>query len=347
MSDDAIQTLLTAIRAPDQLPAFTRKLRDLIGADAAVLRFVNTRTWRFPLTATCGNAPFTDAFFTAYDRDFAKSDLHARVAMRKTLPRAHVYFCHEHYPAEARAGDPYFEFIGAHGVAWTAGYMAQLSECEAVAFCAVRSPARAPFGEHERESLYPIAFHLGAWAQAFWFARKTAAAAHAAQRALDLQLTRAICVDDERRPLWESQDIDLAAAGLERFEGRIRAAWPPDEPMLSAAVARAIESPSAAPSMLRLRPGEIGICGDGAQSGPHAVLLCLGGAQQLADISVPGSVTVAEKETVSMLAQGLSPDEIARRRGVGVSTVRTQIKRVYRKLGVHSLAQLLVALRAD
>lgn len=345
MSFEAIQSLLTAIRSPEELSAFARELRGLIQADAVVLRFVNTRTWRFPLTATCGASPFTSAFFEAYDRDFAKSDLHVRVAMRKTLPRAHVYFCHEHYPVEEREGDPYFQFIAAHGVAWTAGYMAQLSECEAVAFIAVRGSHRPPFGEEERDSLYPIAFHLGEWARAFWFARKSAAAARAAQRALALNLTNAICVDDEKRSLWEPDGVDLSTFGLERFEGRIRAASPAEERLLSEAVAHAIAHPAAPPTTLDLRQGQLAVCGDGAQSGPHTALLGWLGAPKPRGVGAPDRITKAERETVSLLAMGLSPDEIAQRRGVGLSTVRTQIKRVYRKLGVHSLAQLLATFR--
>lgn len=46
-----------------------------------------------------------------------------------------------------------------------------------------------------------------------------------------------------------------------------------------------------------------------------------------------------EQEVLELVARGFSYAEIARLRGVGVSTVQTQIKSIYAKLAVHSRSE--------
>jgi DNA-binding CsgD family transcriptional regulator len=347
MGEDAIDLLLAAIESPERLDDAARMLRTALAADAVLIRFVNTRTWRFPYTATCGQPPFTPDFFEAYDSAFAKIDAHSRVAMRKALPHAHIYFCHEHYPVEARREDPYFQFLKQFGIQWTAGYMAQLSDCEAVAVCAVRGTGQAPFGIRERERLYPIACRLGAWGKAFWFARRAEAGARAARRALGLGACDVLCVDDERRTLWRHGAADLRTVGLEHFGGRIRGVAPFAETRLAEAVARAISAPSGPIETVQLSPDlNLDVCGDGGGREPHVAILLWGRRRSFAD-APRSAVTKAERETLSLLTTGLSPDEIAQRRGVEISTVRTQIKRLYRKFSVHSLSQLLARVHAS
>lgn len=261
--------------------------------------------------------------------------------MRKTLPRGHIYFCHEHYPVDARRDDPYFGFLERCGIQWTVGYMAQLSDCEAVGVCAVRGNGQAPFGARERERLYPIAYHLGAWGKAFWLARRAEASARAAQRALELGARDVLCMDDEKRMLWRHGETELRSVGLEQFNGRIRGVTKNAETQLATAIARAINTPSGPIETLQLsRDLELEVCGDGGERESHvALLLCA--RRQVAASAERSRVTNVEQETLSLLSAGLSPDEIARRRGVEISTVRTQIKRLHRKFDVHSLGQLL------
>jgi DNA-binding CsgD family transcriptional regulator len=216
--------------------------------------------------------------------------------------------------------------------------MAQLSECEAVAICAVRAPDKAPFGDQERDRLCPVAYHLGQWGKAFWFARRAAAGASAARRALELGAGHVVCIDDEKRPLWEQGAGDLQSIGLERFDGRIRGVSKACERLLAVAVARSIAAPAGPVETVRLKRGEVRVCGDGGALEPHVALLCW---QSRRVIAAPVQASKAEQQTIALLVSGLSPEEIARRRDVKVSTVRTQIKRLYRKLGVHSVAQLL------
>jgi DNA-binding NarL/FixJ family response regulator len=49
---------------------------------------------------------------------------------------------------------------------------------------------------------------------------------------------------------------------------------------------------------------------------------------------VNGHFTPRQSEIVSLIASGLEDKEIARRLGVSVATVRTQLQRLYRQIGV-------------
>jgi DNA-binding NarL/FixJ family response regulator len=47
-----------------------------------------------------------------------------------------------------------------------------------------------------------------------------------------------------------------------------------------------------------------------------------------------GHFTPRQSEIVSLIARGLEDKEIARRLGISVATVRTQLQRLYRQIGV-------------
>lgn len=58
-------------------------------------------------------------------------------------------------------------------------------------------------------------------------------------------------------------------------------------------------------------------------------------------------LTPAESRVATGLASGLSPVQIATEHGVSVHTVRTQIRTIYKKLGVRHLAELLLLVNAS
>ncbi len=68
-----------------------------------------------------------------------------------------------------------------------------------------------------------------------------------------------------------------------------------------------------------------------------------------------GELTNREREVLTLIADGLSNKEIARKLGVGVRTVETHRERIMRKLDIHSVAGLtrfaiakgLIALRGE
>lgn len=52
-------------------------------------------------------------------------------------------------------------------------------------------------------------------------------------------------------------------------------------------------------------------------------------------------LSAREGETVEAIFDGLGEKEMASRMGISMHTVRTHMKRLYRKVGVHSRGQLL------
>jgi DNA-binding CsgD family transcriptional regulator len=64
----------------------------------------------------------------------------------------------------------------------------------------------------------------------------------------------------------------------------------------------------------------------------------------LPDISAVFGLTWSERQVVSLLIKGLNPTEIAESLNISVLTVRTHIKRVYSKLGIHTKEQLFAKL---
>ena len=59
---------------------------------------------------------------------------------------------------------------------------------------------------------------------------------------------------------------------------------------------------------------------------------------------LPPSLTPAERDIVMRVCDGQSNAEIARQRGVSVSTVANQLGEIYRKVGVGSRGELIVAI---
>ncbi len=66
-------------------------------------------------------------------------------------------------------------------------------------------------------------------------------------------------------------------------------------------------------------------------------------AELLPDIAV--ILTAAEREVATELLGGLRPTDIAHRRRVAVGTIRSQIKRIYAKLGVSGVVEFIAKAR--
>lgn len=70
-------------------------------------------------------------------------------------------------------------------------------------------------------------------------------------------------------------------------------------------------------------------------------------AKDLSELLTEYGLTSTEKKVVGMLAQGATASEIARTNGSSLLTVRTHIKRIYAKMGVHSREKMFARLSAN
>lgn len=65
----------------------------------------------------------------------------------------------------------------------------------------------------------------------------------------------------------------------------------------------------------------------------------------LPQIQPPATLTLTERAVALLVCEGLSNEDIARARGVSTKTIGNQLESIYRKLGVSSRYELVLALR--
>lgn len=70
-------------------------------------------------------------------------------------------------------------------------------------------------------------------------------------------------------------------------------------------------------------------------------------AKDLSELLTEYGLTSTEKKVVRMLTRGATASEIARTNGSSLLTIRTHIKRIYAKMGVHSREKMFARLSVD
>ncbi|MBX2817928.1 MAG: helix-turn-helix transcriptional regulator [Saprospiraceae bacterium] len=64
----------------------------------------------------------------------------------------------------------------------------------------------------------------------------------------------------------------------------------------------------------------------------------LGRHERLTDMVHPGDISKREKEILKLLAEGLSNHEMATHTGLSINTIKTHLKRIYKKIGARNRA---------
>lgn len=183
-----------------------------------------------------------------------------------------------------------------------------------------------------------------------------AAASRAAElrrATLDLVRMPILVVDDERRIETVNRsafEMLRSAAPLGRRDGRLAASDPVVDRKLAAAIRQVAQSASA-PRIVTLGIGRPGVRAPAVlisriveAAGPTVLVRVLEPDRTAPDAEAVLAqlldLTPAECAVAWGLAEGLSHDDIARRRGVKVTTVRTTLRRVQEKLGIDRSARL-------
>jgi DNA-binding CsgD family transcriptional regulator len=176
---------------------------------------------------------------------------------------------------------------------------------------------------------------------------------------LDL-LRMAVCVvDHECRLLYANpmaEDLLVRSQAVTIKNGRVTTSRPEASEMLRHAVALACRPPRLASAfspepeasaMARLQVRAVPLARHLAPAsyghGSLALLVLTAGspAPQPRELQLLFGLTRAEADLICLLAQGVSPELCAVRRGVSITTIRTQLASIYDKTGVGSQTQLV------
>lgn len=188
-------------------------------------------------------------------------------------------------------------------------------------------------------------------------ARDDAVRAELLQRStLDLLRMPVVLVDADRRVVTANRSaagLLRAGAQLHQRQGRLHARTPAADRELGSALRLTAADPADV-RFVRLGPGRRSpalmiATLQGDQEWGHDRVLVVGVLDPASDTAGDDGATVlnrlldltaAECAVALGIAEGLAHDEIARRRGVKVTTVRTTLRRVQEKLGIQKTAPL-------
>lgn len=171
---------------------------------------------------------------------------------------------------------------------------------------------------------------------------------HLLERALDELDYGILLVDGEAHVRHMNQcarrciETEAVAVGL--IGHRLRARWPDDVAPLHQALIAAADHGRR--SLLPLGRGDTRSVVALVPLDPGMAALLLGRQAICERLSVEGfargaGLTLAETRVLAALGQGQRPSDIARKQGVKLSTVRTQIGAIRAKTGAESIAGLL------
>lgn len=165
--------------------------------------------------------------------------------------------------------------------------------------------------------------------------------------------TPALLLDESQRVVWMNREAELRLGAIAEVYGSVRC-YGPRAPALDELlhhVRRELDRPGASllePPPSWLLPGEALVVRRIARPGaPLRVLACLCApppqsyeTPSIDDVRGRHRLSAREAEVALLATRGFSVVNIACRLNVAESTVRTHLKRIYRKLGVCSRAEL-------
>lgn len=354
-----VDALFHGAKGPSERDQFCHAIAKAVGADAFNLSISDAQNRALLSTATNGSALIPPSAFEDYNRRWLQSDPQVRLALSKKLAYGEVYLCSEHFNAEARKAEPFFsEFLAGLGVAWCAGYLAQLDDAYAIGFLAYRAAGRPPFDQASKRLMTPIALTLNYAGDAMVRAQRYGVRERASLLALENANRDAVCLDHRGRVLWASQgaraelnetavlrlrDAALTspnAEGLKALKDGVRRAAigaPLDKPVRMRLTARTDDGEkSLALTLHSVR----------ADSDPQwgGALLTLDSRIDRDDAQ---ALSKREREIVTRVASGVSAAQAARDLSIREATARTFLRRAFRKLGVKNQRDLVRRFQND
>ncbi len=359
---DLIQLLYAAVEDPEVWPRFLELAAESVGAGMTVLLAAPRDSRGVTVSSAVRTDPDTLAF---YGEHWAAQDIYVHSGHPSVTQEGALVHSEQMVPRGELLATPYYnEFMRRfdlfHSVVATL-----LADERTSAGLAFHYSRRSPVPDAERMELISLLIpHL---TQALRIHRRWAEleeAEHAASVAIEQSTTGYFFLDGRGtilRANRRAEEVLRAGDGLVSRGGRLGARVPDDDRALQKALGCAATTSLAGGTM----PGCTMAVRRGISSPPYVVALMpvsaagrifqRHGAAVLALVSDPGwepdlssrrlqrvfGWTEAEAEVAREIAAGTSLRDVAERRGVGVETVRTQLKSVFRKAGVSSQAGLV------
>ena len=352
-------------RAMDRLLEFVRVKS---GADAALMRILNVIDMSYPITLARGDL-FSEDFFREYDDGLILRDPQVRIGLEHRLERGAAFLCHEHFSAEDRQQDPFFnEFLPRHNIGWSAGILVQFEPTKFIAFGLSRRPASGPFSTPARRVLEILAAVLEDWTPNFSAMQELRLVNNAISAISHSKTDCAFVIDQTGSVLWSDRDaselvnqidavkqfdetltIDRGSA-FEAFIDQVRSLAGPQGAAENAVAPMPIQITLATGARLEFSAKRVRA--DHFPGAGFAGALVTGKSLlAIVDPTAPGAgdikkLSAKEYEIAQLICEGRKTPEIAKALEVAPSTVLTHQKRAYRKLGIKS-KQALVALFAE
>ncbi len=341
---------------------FTQGLRQKTLADGAVIRFVDFRDFSGAITVECGSGLFGQKFFADYS-SYQAIDPHIRVALNKTLPYPEIYVCSEHYDDEHRASDPYFHtFLAAHDIGWAAGYMVTVDQKMGAGVVVARSKSKGAFQQDVKAALTPTAMILEDAARIIWNTQHEKLKCVALEKALYQPQAQHLCVDRHLQLIWGDR---AALKSFKEIGFSIKATktdyFYPVSPT-AFELAELLKNPHDAtdhPAKEIVAKSESGIiyraiirrlCAEkGAMTscGITGFLISIERLLEKKESTGSGSQIIqklspTELEIARSYADGAKSTDIAVARSIKITTVKSHLKRIYRKLSINNRSELTI-----
>jgi DNA-binding CsgD family transcriptional regulator/PAS domain-containing protein len=342
--------------------------------DCFMVQLVGIDLQQQRLTYSFEGGAHTAEGIVEYARKYHRMDPHLQQVM--ALPPGRMLHMHELFDEAYVAQSPFYQdFLIPYGSRFVHGGKLHETEHSAVLLGIHRDPVAGPLHGEGRARAERLFYHLGQAVQLY--SRQLAPKAEAAigRATLDRLGSPVLLLDEQRRIRLcnEAAERLLArgdplrnhggllhcthAASSDAFTLALRSlhlAGPPgagEGAPQDRAVVRVPMPGQLLPMslcLLAIRPDHtLGAFGERAS----AMLLVHDPASRPRfDPFLLGAVldlTPAESRVATGLASGLSPVQIATEHAVSVHTVRTQIRTIYKKLGVRHLAELLLLVNAS
>lgn len=359
---DLIQLLYAAVEDPDVWPRFLDVAAEAVGAGMTVLLSAPRDGHGVTIASSARAEP---GALESYAQDWAAQDIYVHSGHPSVTQQGALVHSEEMVPKRELLATPYYNdfmrrFDLFHSVVATL-----LADQRTSAGLAFHYSRRAPVPDGERMDLISLLIpHL---TQALRIHRRWAEleqSEHAAMSAIENSATGYVVLDGRGRILranGRAEQMLRAGDGLVSRGGRLAALVPDDDRALQKAIGSAAQTALGGGTI----PGSTMAVRRGLAQPPYVVALMpvsaagslfnRHGAAVLALVSDPSWApelparrlqrafgwTEAEAEVAREIASGARLHEVAERRGVGIETVRTQLKSVFRKAGVSSQAALV------